>query len=158
MNVRDMMTAPAPTVTPDTRVTEVARLILESGSDGVVVVDAQGNLQGLVTEDDLVAKHARVHAPRYLGILGGVLPIDTGRMREELRHVLAVTAGDIMSPDPVTVDPETSVEDAASIIIEAEAVPLVVMEAGRVVGVVSHSDVIRLLLVEESDDDASTSA
>jgi CBS domain-containing protein len=156
MNVRDMMTFPAPTVQSDTRVTEVARLILQSGSDGVVVVDAAGNLQGLVTEDDLVAKHARVHAPRYLGILGGVFPIDTGRMREELRHVLAVTAGEIMSRNPVTIGPETSVEDAASIIIDAEAVPLVVMEADTVIGVVSHSDVIRLLLVEEGDDDAKT--
>lgn len=53
---REIMSAPAITVTPDTSAAEVARLLTERGISGVVVVDKRGSVVGLVSEYDLLAK------------------------------------------------------------------------------------------------------
>jgi CBS domain-containing protein len=149
------MTSPAPVVAPDTRVGDVARLVIEYGGDGVAVVGNDGALLGVVTENDLVEKHARFHAPWYIGVLGGVLPIDSGRNEDHIRHVLSVTAADLMSREPVTISPDSDVDDAATIMVDRGLEPLVVVDSEKVVGLVSHSDVIRLLIVEESDDSST---
>jgi CBS domain-containing protein len=156
MKVREIMTSPAPVVSPDTRVGDVARLVLERGADGVAVVDVDGRLVGVVTENDLVEKHARFHAPWYVGFLGGVLPIDSERNEDHLRHVLSVTAAELMTRDPVTVSPDSDVDDAATVMVDRGIEPLVVVDGDTVVGLVSHADVIRLLVVEESDDDSAS--
>lgn len=151
MKVRDIMTTDVPTIHADTRVAEVAKIVLDRGLPGLPVVDDEGHVLGVVTHADLVAKHARVHIPRYLGLLGVILPLDTRHTEEDLRHVLGVTAADLMTSKPPTVGPDTDIDDAASIMVEESIDPLVVLEGRRLVGVVTQADVIRLLLVEESD-------
>lgn len=149
MKVRDLMQSPAPAVRPDAQVTDVARLILDRNLSGVAVVDGSGRVRGVVTQADLVAKHARVYAPLYLGILGGILPFDTGRTEEELRHVLAVTAAELMSEREHLIDGDAEIDDAASRMVEHRENPLLVMEGETLVGMLSQTDVIGLLLREE---------
>ena len=158
MNVRDIMTSPAPSVGPTAAVSEVARLILDRGISGLPVVDERGRVVGLVTKSDLVAKHAQVHLPRYFGILGTAIPIGTRHADEELRRILAVTARDLMSDEVTTTSPDTSVEDAASLMVERDAGPLPVMEGGALVGLLDEDDIIRLLLLEEEDEGAHTAS
>jgi CBS domain-containing protein len=111
----------------------------------------------VVTHTDLVEKHARVHAPLYLGLLGGILPLDTHRTEDELRHALGVTAADLMTSHAPSVSPDAEIDDAASLMVEKSADPLLVLENRRLLGVLSQADIIRLLLIEESDDRESSS-
>lgn len=151
MNVRDIMTAEVHTVAPDAKVEEIAQVALRTGTPSIPVVAPDGSLLGAVSQFDLVAKHAKVHVPRYLGILGGVIPIDTHRTDEELRHVLSVTAGDLMSSDVPTVEADSEIDDAASLMVEKRADALLVLEQERLVGLLTHLDIIRLLVREETD-------
>jgi CBS-domain-containing membrane protein len=57
MIAKDIMTHPVITVTPETEIVEIARLLLESRISGVPVVDDEQNLVGLVSEGDLI-RHA----------------------------------------------------------------------------------------------------
>jgi CBS domain-containing protein len=150
MNVADIMTSPVATVEPATPVGAVARIMLERSLSGLPVVDQSGKLVGLVTESDLVAKHAHVHVPRYLGILGGVFPLELHNADEEMRRVLAVTAGDLMTRDVIVIAPEATVEDAATLMVEEHANPIPVVANHRPVGIVSRADVVRLLVLEEN--------
>ncbi len=52
------------------------------------------------------------------------------------------TVSDIMTPDPVTVDPETGVTDAARLMVANKIGALPVMEQGRLVGLVTEGDLI----------------
>lgn len=151
MIVKDIMTADLVTIHPATRVAEIAALMLRRHLSGLPVVDDDGTLVGLVTERDLVAKHARVHLPLYLGILGTVLPLDTRRTKEDLRHALAVTAADLMTEDPQIIEADASIDDAATLMVERAANPLPVVEGGRLIGIVSQADIVRVLLQEEGD-------
>lgn len=151
MNVRDIMSTPARVVGPETRVAEIARLMLEQELSGLPIVDGGGRLLGLVTARDLVAKHARPHLPTYFAILGTFVPINTRSTNEEMRHILGVSARDLMEPDPPTVSPDTQVDDAASVMVSRGVDLLPVVEEGRLIGVMRQADIIRLLLHEEED-------
>jgi len=111
------MTTEFPTIRADTRVAEVARIVLDRGLPGLPVVDDGGRVLGVVTHADLVAKHARVHVPRYLALLGVVLPLDTRHTEEDLRHVLSVTASDLMTSNASSVAPDIDIDDVESVMV-----------------------------------------
>lgn len=149
MNVRDLMTASVVSVAPEDQVTDVVRLMVGQNLSGVPVVDEQNRVLGMVTENDVVAKHAQVHLPTYIGFLGTIVPFGKHRTDEEMRRILAVCARDLMTDDVAVISPDISVDEAASIMVEQEVNPLPVVEKGRLVGIISHADIMRLLLQEE---------
>ena len=151
MNVRDIMSSPVTTILPETKVAEIGRLMLDQGLRGLPVVDLDGRFLGMVTERDLVAKHARPHLPTYFGILGTWVPINTRAADEDMRRVLAVTARDLMEAEPITVSADTQIDDAASLMVNRSVDVLPVLEDGRLIGIMRHGDIIRLLLHEEGD-------
>ncbi len=66
--------------------------------------------------------------------------------RDVLRHIDAledIQVGLAMTPDPVSIAPETAVEDAAMIMVLRKFSALPVVEAGRVTGIVTSSDLLR---------------
>src|SRR5436190_20593009 len=114
----DLMDRQPPTVSPQTSVGEVARLLVERHLSGVPVVATTGELIGLVTQADLVARHAHVHFPFYLTLLGGSIPFGEAHFREDMRHITGRTAADVMSEDPFVVGEDTLLEDVATRIAE----------------------------------------
>jgi CBS domain-containing protein len=159
MKVREIMSAPVVTVSEGAAVAEVARLMLKENVSGLPVMGPDDELLGLVTENDLVEKHAQIHLPKYFSMLGTVLSLGQRHTDEEVRHVLAVTAREVMTENPVTVSPDVSIDEAASLMVERKANPLLVIEQGRLVGIISNTDIISVLLVEEESpaDDSSQS-
>jgi CBS domain-containing protein len=153
MKVSELMRSPVIAVNPDTLVGQVARVLVENAMSAVPVTDDRGRLTGIVTESDLVVKHAHVHGPTYLGILGGVIPFETRRQDEEIRRALGVTAADVMTTKVHSIAPDADVDDAATIMVEERAQTLAVVEDGRVIGTISQGDIVRLLVVEEGESD-----
>ena len=150
MTVRDIMTTEAPTVSPECVVTELARIMLQHHLPALAVVDNGDGLIGMVRANDLVARHARVNVPFYLGLLGAAIPFRSSREDEEIRHALAVTARDLMETEVRTLGPDDTVEDAATILVDDETEAVPVLEGNRVIGLVTESDILRLLVVEEA--------
>jgi CBS domain-containing protein len=155
MKASEIMSSDGVTIPPGATVSDVVRLLLASPREGLAVVDQNGRLLGIVTETDVVAKHARAHVPVYLGILGYILPFETRSNDDEVRRVLAVTAQDLMSDDVPTVTPDTDVDDVATLMVEEGINPVPVVEGNRLVGMIGHHEIMRLLLREEEDDVAS---
>lgn len=151
MKVRELMSTPVVSVTPDTGVGEVARLMVRYGLSGLPVLGPAGELVGLVTKRDVVAKHAHPHVPFYLGILGGVVPIDLPGREAEVERVFAVTSGELMQKHPRIVAPDDDIEHVADLMVNEDANPVPVIERGQVVGIISQSDILRLVAREESE-------
>ena len=150
MNVGDIMTRDVVTIGAEAKVAQVVRLMLDKDLSGLPVVDQEGNVLGLITQRDVVTKHAHPHVPLYLGILGTAIPIFGRESDEELRRVLAVNASDLMG-ETETVSSATDVTDLADLMVEKGANPLPVVDDGRLVGIVSYADVLRLIYREESE-------
>jgi CBS domain-containing protein len=142
------MSSPAITVALDTKIQEIARLMRENQISGVPVVSQNGKLVGIVTELDLLARHAPVKTPQYLAVLSGLIPVnleDYRRYKEQLRHILAVNAEQLMSDKVVTVSPNTEIDRAIEIMLDPTLFLLPVMDDGKLVGVVTRTDLVRLI-------------
>ena len=157
MNIREIMSSPAITVGPSTSVQEIARVMRENKISGVPIVDDSGALMGAITELDLIARNAPLEEPRYIAILSGYIPTSLDKYRdykERLRQALASTAIELMDDDHevATVTPDTSTDEALRLMLDAENFMLPVIEGGKVVGVVTRTDVVRLIERLESQE------
>ena len=145
MKARDIMTTDVVTLAPDTSVRHIARIFRRLGIPGAPVVEA-GEIIGIVTEIDLIARHARPHSPFYLPLLDARIPLGGQReYREIVRRILGLTARDIMTEGVKVVTADADLEDVATLMVEHKANPVPVLEEGRLVGIISHTDLIQHL-------------
>jgi CBS domain-containing protein len=138
MLVRDVMTSPAITVTPQTSVKEGLRMLDRHQVTSLPVVGSDGRLLGIVSEADLlhdVVRHdERTHLIRH----------------EHTPSHVPRNVEDVMSTLSMTVAPDSDLSEAVDLMTGTAVKSLPVVEKGRVVGVVSRSDVVHLLA--RSDD------
>jgi CBS domain-containing protein len=149
MKASEIMTREVAVVTPDTPVGELARLMVDGGFSGIPVVVGK-RLVGLVTEIDLVARNASLHFPTFIQVLDGRIYLESTRQfEEELRRILGTTASDVMTREVQTVKPDSEVDDVATLMFEKKVNPVPVVEKGELVGILSRTDIIRLLVRQE---------
>lgn len=152
MKVRNIMSVDVVKVGRDATVNDIARLMDQHGISGVPVIDGAGDLVGLVTETDLIVRNTRMEMPVFIQILDGIIPLETPRhFRKRLRHMLGTMATDIMSEDVAVVGPDDEVEHLADVMVRKKGNPVPVVEDGRLVGIVSRADLIRMMAHELDD-------
>ncbi|MEA2531314.1 MAG: hypothetical protein QOG89_2958, partial [Thermomicrobiales bacterium] len=127
--VRDLMRSEVPIASPSDSIATVARLLAESGLPGVPVVD-DGEIVGIVTEKDLITREADVEVPTPLPFLDAIFVLDGGRaFDEDLRHVLAVTAGDLMTSPVFNVLDTATLSQVATLMVDEGVNPIPVVDA-----------------------------
>jgi CBS domain-containing protein len=147
LRVGDMMHSEWPTLGPEQTVEDVIKLFAESGISGAPVVE-DSRLVGIVTEGDLIFRDAEIKAPGFLDILGGVIPLgDWNEYRQEAIKSAGVTVGEVMTREVITVSPDDSLAEAATIMAEERIKLLPVAEEGRLRGVVTRMDILVLHLL-----------
>jgi len=142
MQIRAFMTQPVVTVYEDASLEEVARTMLEHHIGGVPVVNAQGQISGIITVSDFAAKEQGIpfstfRAPQVFGHwLGG----------EPLEQIYAMarqmTVRDIMSPHVITVSEESSAEEVVALFLHHHIHRIPVVRNG-VPGVVERTVLVR---------------
>lgn len=140
--VRELMTPDPLVVAPETPFLEVVRALLGRGIDAAPVVDG-GRLVGVVSTSDLTA-HEEEPASLARTLLGG------RSSREHARKCRGRTAQELMTSPAVTVEPGATVAEALRTMSRAHVGRVVVVEGGRVVGVLTRSDVLRVFLRDEA--------
>ncbi len=124
MRVRDIMVTKPVVFTSDTDLLDAVSTLVDRHITGAPVVDARGNLVGLLTERDFL-RAALVAG--YHGERGGCV-------------------GDYMSRDVEAVNADDSLLDVATRFIETKRRRYPVIEDNRVVGVVVRRDVLRAVM------------
>lgn len=148
--VRDIMSTEPVTVEPHASVTEAAHLMVERHIGALPVLEDEA-LIGIVTEGDLIMQDVKLEFPTYLHLLDGYImyPPATARFESELKKAVAATVRDVMTRDPLTIQADAPIEDAATLLVERDVSRLPVLDEKRLVGIVSKSDIVRSLLAEE---------
>lgn len=145
MKVSTIMNKNVITVTGDTKIKDVARVLIRYGFTGVPVVKKQ-EVIGIVTEADLIMQKAKIHIPKYIQLLDSYLYLENpAQVEEELHKILGLTAEEIMTKDVVTIQSDAPVEELATLIKEKHINPVPVVKGRRLVGIVSRADIVRLL-------------
>jgi CBS domain-containing protein len=142
MQARDVMTADVVTLAPDTPIPDIVRLFRSRGISAAPVLE-EGEVIGIVTEIDLIARHARPHSPLYLPLLDARIPLTGQREYNEIvRHILGMTARDIMTAPVITADAALEVEEVATLMVESKASSIPVLADGKLVGIITHGELI----------------
>jgi len=120
MRVRDVMTSDVTAVPPGESLKDVAKLMLERRVSGVPVVDAEGDVLGVVSETDLLSHHGHV-------------------------------AGEAMTSPAVTIAPARPLAVAADLMIERGVNRLPVVDAGKLVGILTRADLVRAFVRSDAE-------
>ncbi|MFW6237652.1 MAG: CBS domain-containing protein [Halanaerobiales bacterium] len=150
LTAREIMTTDVVTVTPDTSVEEAAAVMSEHKISGLPVVDEEGNLAGILSERDLIIKDKNLHFPDYINVLGGIIYLDSyKKFKEEFRKYIAQNVGEMMTEDVITVGPEKTVEDIATIMVEEDINRVPVVDNKKLIGIVTRGDLVKDIAREE---------
>ena len=139
MTAHDLMTPNPSTVTPQTSIAEVWDLMRVLDVRHMPVVENEA-LVGMLSDRDL----GSLEVTRLL--------VEEGA--EALRRRLARPVIQLMSADVVAAEPETDVSELVTLFLEHKvgAIPVVVPDTRRVVGIVSYIDILRALRDELEDE------
>jgi len=149
LTVKNIMTRDPITVSPDTEIVHAAKLLLEKGINGIPVVDKKGELVGIICQSDLIAQQKRLPIPSIFTLLDGFIPLtSTKHFEKAVQKIAATTVADAMTPNPVTVQTDTSIEELASLMVDKSFHTLPVVDEGKLVGVVGKEDVLKTLTSE----------
>ena len=149
LQARDIMTKEVITVSPETLVSELTKILAGKNIGGVPVVDADGRLVGIVTQSDLVERAQDLEMPPAINILDFHLYFDLpSHLFKQVQKMLGATVADIMSPKPLTVSPDTPLSQIAALMAKQKVHTLPVMEGGQLVGIIGKMDLVRALARE----------
>ncbi len=143
MRVRDFMSVPLITVTPSTPVTEARALMQRRRIRHLLVLDRE-RLVGIVTDRDI-----RLNLPSPA----------TSLSVWEINYLLAeLRVERVMTRSVITIGPDRPVADAVGLVLEHKIGALPVTEGGRVVGIITETDLLRAftqVLEEHAESTAS---
>ncbi|MBK1661225.1 CBS domain-containing protein [Paracraurococcus ruber] len=138
------MTPDVVTVPPETPVVAVARLLAERGISAVPVLDKAGTVLGVVTEADLIRRLAgeEDEKPGWLRSLFQ----DPGEQADRYARTHGSTAAEIMTESVVAVTEADTAAHVAHLMEERGIRRVLVIEEGRLRGIVSRADLLRALV------------
>jgi CBS domain-containing protein len=151
LTVKDVMRRDIPVAAPETSIAELARMMVEHRVPGIPVV-SNDRLIGIVTEGDLIQREASVELPSVATLFDAVIVADAGTpFEEELRHVLAATAADLMSSPVISIRDIATPSELATLMMRRRVNPIPVVDDSRqIVGLATRSGLIELIAQLES--------
>ncbi|MCU1352643.1 MAG: hypothetical protein JWM05_1852 [Acidimicrobiales bacterium] len=146
--VAKVMTTEVLSFSPDDNVLDAMRTMVDRGIDGAPVVDAGGRVVGMLTTSDLIVQETQLHFPTVISILGATLelPGAKGRFDEDIQKALGSTVSEVMHADPVSVAPDDTVEDAATLMHDHDVSRLPVVGDSGLVGILARVDILRVII------------
>jgi CBS-domain-containing membrane protein len=145
--VREIMTTDVITLSPDTEIVKATQVLLDNRINGAPVVDENGRVLGILCQSDLIAQQKKLPLPSVFAFLESLFPLASmKKIEREVRKIAALTAADAMTPEPVTVSPDTELDTVAALMVDSNFHTLPVVENKRLVGVVGKEDVLRTLI------------
>jgi CBS domain-containing protein len=138
--VREWMTRDVITVTPETTLPEAHQIMMNEEIRRLPVVRGDGRLVGIITRGDV--RGAQPSPATSLSIW-------------ELNYLLAkLKVEQIMTRDPISVHEDATIGEAARVMLENRVSGLpVIGEAGRLVGIITESDIFSMVVLHEWSED-----
>ena len=141
MRAYQIMTPRLVTVQVDTPIAEAAELMLKSRISGLPVVDAGGKLVGIVSEGDFIRRGEIGTRHRRSGWLEFF--VGPGKLASEFVREEGRTVKDVMTPEPVTISEDTTLEDIVQLMEQKGIKRLPVLSGQELVGIVTRANLLQ---------------
>lgn len=149
MKASDIMVPDVITVGPDASIQDVAEILVSKRISGLPVLDANGQLVGVVSEGDLLrrAESGTEHSRSWwLKLLMGRESLAAEFVKENARRVR-----DVMSRDVITATPDTPCTEIASTLEKNRIKRVPIVKNGKLVGIISRANLIQALAGMKKD-------
>lgn len=144
MAVSNIMTRKLITVTADTAIEDISKLIIANRISGIPVVDSDNRVVGMVTQSDIIFRQIH-NEPTFAATTEDLVLLKEG-MKAEKRLGAGNTAKDIMTSPVITAHENDSIREVVELITKEKIKRVVIVdEEGRLVGIVSKMDIVRAL-------------
>lgn len=141
MRAHHIMTKDCITVTPHATIEEAAKIMLQTHISGLPVLNEAGTLVGIVSESDFLRRSeigTGRKRPAWLQFFLG-----PGKVAAEFVHERGRRVEDVMTPDPITVDEETPLEELVRLMEKNDIKRLPVMSGTTLKGIVTRSNLLQ---------------
>lgn len=144
MLVQEVMTVPVITIQATASIGEAAEVMLRHGVSGLPVTDADGKLAGIISEGDFL-RRAELRTDSGAPPWWMEFFMVAGKAAEDYVRTHSRTVADVMTRDVVTIAPSARLVDAVSLMEKHHVKRLPVLEADRLVGLMTRSDLMRVI-------------
>ena len=143
MKASDFMTKNVKTCTPDQTVQDAASLMLDNDFSVIPVVDADGILQGIITESDFISREVEIpHAMVSLKHLFGQ-NFNSTDVEEIYKKSKNITLDKVMTKDVKVASPDDTLNDVVSKMSGKNLKRLPIVENGKLVGIVTRKNILK---------------
>jgi len=143
MHAIDVMTRDVITVRPDTDIADAIKLLSEYDVSALPVVDAEGNLTGIISEADLIHRveiGTEKHRPWWLEAVTGA-----AALAEDFAKSHGKKVGELMTTNVVSAAEDTPLSEIAALLEHKRIKRVPITRQGKLLGVVSRSNLIQAL-------------
>ncbi|HWB49580.1 MAG TPA: CBS domain-containing protein [Stellaceae bacterium] len=143
MNAADVMVRDVVTVHPETDVADAVKLLVERDISALPVVDQGDNLVGIISEADLLHRAEIGTEKRGSWLVESLTAAAT--LAEDFARAHGRKVGEIMTTAVATASEDASLSDIAALLERRRIKRVPIVRDGRVVGIVSRSNLIQAL-------------
>ncbi len=140
----DIMTRDVISVTPDTSVRDIAKLLYTRHISGVPVIDRENRVIGIVGEGDLIG-HAEVAGEQRRSWWLSAFLNNSNTLARDYIKTHGRIAADVMTPTVITVALTASIAQIAKILDRHRIKRVPVVDEGKLVGIVTRGDLLQAL-------------
>jgi CBS domain-containing protein len=142
------MTTDVLTFRPEDTVQMAGEAMAARSIGGAPVVDEDGVIVGMLSDDDLIVSDVRLHLPTVISVLGAYLelPSSADRFDKEVRKAVGSAVADVMTPNPPTCKEDDTLEQVATVLHDHNLSRLPVVRDGKLVGIVSRGDILKAIV------------
>jgi CBS domain-containing protein len=143
MKAKDVMTVEVISVEPDASIMQAVRLMLQNRISGLPVIDAKGQLKGILTEGDLLRRGelgTQRHRSRWIEFL-----IGPGQLASEYVQACGRKVREVMSTDVQVATEDMPLQELVGIMERHRIKRMPVLRDGKVVGIVSRANLLHAL-------------
>ncbi len=147
LKAKDIMTPDPVVVFRDAEISQATTIMIEKGFNGIPVMDDDGNVAGIICQSDIIAQQKKLPIPSFFTFLDGLISLSSVKsLEKEAQKIAATTVAQAMTPNPVTVSPDSGIETLAALMVDNNFHTLPVVENGKLVGIVGKEDVLKTLV------------
>ncbi|WP_367156806.1 CBS domain-containing protein [Mesorhizobium sp.] len=143
MQAQAIMTTPVISIDASASIAKAADLML-TRKISCLPVTRDGAMAGIISEGDFLRRQElgtqRVR-PRWLEFLAG-----PGKVADEYVHANGRRVGEVMTTEVVSAPPDTSLAEIVELMARHDIKTVPIVDAGKIVGIVTRSDLLRALL------------
>jgi CBS-domain-containing membrane protein len=144
MQAKDVMSRDLVTIAADATVLQAARLMLQHHISGLPVVDASGNLVGILSEGDFLRRRetgTQRRRSRWLEFLMG-----PGKIASEYTHSHGMRVSEVMTENVRTISEDTELEEIVELMERHRIKRVPVVRDGKLTGIVTRSNLMHAMV------------